>query len=206
MYAFLGFSKRLFTSLMSTFDITSDLVNSLDFLGHNASTKLLEVASGTFGILTNNNETINSHPLNVTVTYSPKCKFFNTSIAHISENSNTTFGHQIENYLITNFVCSSEGVDVHVVWGALGIAIMFVPGLVSMIIYIFSEPSCDNKFRKGEYPHDLIVMLLMAMFPLTVITRHPKDRYISEIQMAKPKIPRNVTSCVWPLLRLFLWQ
>ena len=104
---------------MSTFDITSDLVNSLDFLGHNASTTILGVASGTFGILTNNNETTRAYALNATVTYSPKCKLFNTSIANFNENNNITFDHQIENYLNTNFVCSSEGVDAHVVWGAL---------------------------------------------------------------------------------------
>ena len=188
MSTFLGFSKRLFTSLMSTFDITSDLVNSLDFLGHNASVKIVGATFGTSGASTNNTGTTNSHPHNTTVTYSPKCKFFNNSITNFSENNKTAFHNQIEKYLNTNFVCSSEGIDVHVVWGALGISIMFIPGLVSMIMYIFNEPRSgnefrkdyiftrtdeetrnDNKFRTGNYPHDLIVMLLMAMFPVTVI-------------------------------------
>ena len=181
----LGFSKRLFTSLMSTFDITSDLANSLDFLGHNASAKIVGATFGTAGASTNNNETTSSYPLNTTVTYSPKCKFFKNSITNFSESNITTFNDQIENYLNTNFICSSEGVDAHVVWGALGIAIMFIPGLISIIMYIFNDPDetnkrviftrqdeetrNDNKFRTGKYPHDLIVMLLMAMFPLTVI-------------------------------------
>ena len=54
-----------------------------------------------------------------------------------------------------------------------------------MIMYIFNDPGVthhrfiftrtdektrnDNKFRTGKYPHDFIGMLLMAMFPLTVI-------------------------------------
>ena len=53
MDAFLGFPKRLFTSLMSTFDITSDFVNSLDFLGHNASAKVSEVTSTIYRNLAN---------------------------------------------------------------------------------------------------------------------------------------------------------
>ena len=42
---------------MSTFDITSDLVNSLDFLGHNASAKIVGATFGTSGASTNNNGT-----------------------------------------------------------------------------------------------------------------------------------------------------
>ena len=164
-----GFSKRLFTSLMSTFDITSDLVNSLNFLGQNASAKMVGATFGASGASTNNNGTTNSHPHNTTVTYSPKCQFLNNYLTNFSENNNTTFNDRIEHYINANFVCSSEGVNAHVVWGALGIAIMFIPGLVSMVMYIFNNSHTKNKFRKGEYPHDLIVMLLMAMFPLTMI-------------------------------------
>ena len=141
MSTIFGFSKRLFTSLMSTFDITSDLVNSLDFLGHNASAKIVGATFGTSGASTNNNGTTSLHPHNTTVVHNPKCKFFNGSITNFSENNIATFNDQIENYLNTNFVCSSEEVDAHVVWGALGIAIMFVPGLVSMIMYIFNDPA-----------------------------------------------------------------
>ena len=93
-----GFSKRLFTSLMSTFDITSDLVNSLNFLGQNASANIVGATFGASGASTNNSGTTNSYPHNATVTYSPKCKVFNNSITNFSENNNTTFNGQIENY------------------------------------------------------------------------------------------------------------
>ena len=100
---------------MSTFDITSDLVNSLNFLGQNASAKIVGATFGASGASTKNNGTTNSHPHNTTVTYSPKCKFLNNYLTNFSENNKTTFNDRIEHYLKANFVCSSEGVDAHVV-------------------------------------------------------------------------------------------
>ena len=39
-------TKRLFTSLLSTFDIVSDLVNSCDFLGYSASKQIINLFYG----------------------------------------------------------------------------------------------------------------------------------------------------------------
>ena len=43
---YIGFVKRLFSAILSTFDIVSDLVNSCDFLGYDASGQITSSIHG----------------------------------------------------------------------------------------------------------------------------------------------------------------
>ena len=108
MAVYLNFLKRLFTSFLSTFDVVSDLVNSFDFLGYNASLKLKNAVIGD-----------GKNTLNKTLnTESNVCAFNYTTYNEYINNTQHGFYNNVS-------ICTSEGVDVHTIWGALGIFIMF---------------------------------------------------------------------------------
>ena len=176
-----GFFKRLLSSTMSFFDITSDLVNSCDFLGHNASATIIDAGKKMMDMvsrddLVSNNISDFKHSYHLRhVTSYEGCKLPKKFNSNPRNGYNATNIDRLTGLLYNSlfsdhgFVCGSEGVDEHVIWGTLGIIIMFIPGLVAIGMFMFNKPSPDNKFRKGKYPHDLIVIFLMAMFPLTVL-------------------------------------
>ena len=167
MDAVFDFSKRLFESLASTFDLTSDLVNSLDFLGHNVSRKVKDITLSIFSVSNNGSKPLNHLTTQIPfdVTNTP----INDSVAGFCHDYNAKLINQTQNDFNKQLVCSSEGNNEHMIWGILGIAIMFMPGLLSSLTYLLAKPKTSNKLRKGKYPHDLIVTLLWLMFPVTVV-------------------------------------
>ena len=94
----MGFGADLFSATTtfgaSSFDIGSDLVNALDFLGHNASRTMSDSLSNSFYLRHN---------------LTPVDMFDETSKAG-----------------------SQEIYDVHQIWGALGILIMFIRGVIDI--------------------------------------------------------------------------
>ena len=98
------------TFCASNFDIGSDLINSLDFLGYNVSRTLSDSLPKSFLL---------RHNL--------------TSVRMIDE---------------TNEADSREIYDVHQIWGALGILIMFLPGLVMIPLALAYLIHGRNAFKE----------------------------------------------------------
>ena len=112
----MGFGADLFSAITtfgaSSFDIGSDLINALDFLGHNVSRSMSEGLSKSLYL---------RHNL--------------TSIHGLDETSNAE---------------SPEIHDVHRIWGALGILIMFFPGIIRIpkaLVYLMHG---RNMFKEAE--------------------------------------------------------
>ena len=94
----MGFGADLFsiasTFCSSIFDIGSDLINSLDFLGHNVSTTMTDGLS---------------------------------RFIHLRHNLTP-----VDMFDETSKAGSQEIYDVHQIWGALEILIMFIPGVIDI--------------------------------------------------------------------------
>ena len=140
MNVYVPFLKRLLTSLLSTFDITSDLINSCDFLGYNASTHII---SSVYGNVKRAKEENTFHALS----YS-RCSTLNkTSTTLTLGNIDKSIAPNISNYILNSSstdvfknstICDPDEVDVHIVWGRLGITAMFAPGLIAILMYVFN--------------------------------------------------------------------
>ena len=129
-------TKRLFTSLLSTFDIVSDLVNSCDFLGYSASNHIINLFYGGGDL--------------------PKTQ----EPCQISPVTNGTLNTTFKDDAVNNSMCASDKEEVHLMWGILGIVTMFIPGFVAILMFIFNDSLAKNKFRTGEWSHDWKIVLI----------------------------------------------
>jgi hypothetical protein len=147
MNAFIVVTKRLFTSLLSTFDIVSDLVNSCDFLGYNASNQIIGQFFGRDDMPTTNDP------------------------CQIHPGSNGTLNTTFKDDVFNNSICvlEEEKIEVHLIWGILGIVTMFIPGLVAILMFIFNDSLSKNKFRTGDWSHDWKIVVILAAFPFSAI-------------------------------------
>ena len=126
----MGFGADLFSAITtlgaSSFDIGSDLINALDFLGHNVSKTMSEGLSKSLYL---------RHNL--------------TSMDGLDETSNAE---------------SQEIHDVHQIWGALGILIMFFPGIIRIpkaLVYLMHG---RNMFKEGEKVQETKIILFDFLF------------------------------------------
>ena len=128
----MGYGANLFgaTSTFGAtfFDLGSDLINSLDFLGYNVSQILLDNLLNTF--------------------YSSK------------EDHNLTC---IDMFNGTSRAESADNEEIHKIWGALGILIMFLPGIVSI------PPCLFLTIKKGKCLYGIASLIALLMCPLTVL-------------------------------------
>jgi hypothetical protein len=143
MAVYLSFGKRLFTSFMSTSDIVSDLVNSWDFLGYNASSQIINAISGNTVNASNDNS---SYPINIIL-----MNHNSTSCIpnyHINNTYNISLNNTITGASTNVSMCGSEEIGIHVVWGSLGIYIMFIPGLMFMVMFTFADTYTYLRMKK----------------------------------------------------------
>ena len=111
MNIFCLFPKQLFTAILSTLDIGSDLVNSLDFIGFNASetiTSYVEDQIEGIGNNTNWKSEMGMDKIN--------------DLIRIESGINGT----LNNYPIDE--------NVLMLWGLIGIGTMFLPGIVAFLL------------------------------------------------------------------------
>ena len=128
----MGYGANLFgatsTFGATSFDIGSDLINSLDFLGYNASHIIIN------NLLNQFYSSKEDHNLTCTDTFN------GTTIAE-----------------------SAEKVEIHQIWGILGILIMFLPGIASILPFLFST------IKRGRNLHTIVIVIAMFMFPFTLL-------------------------------------
>ena len=188
-----AFLQRLFTSILSIFDIVSDLVNSCDFLGYDASGQIFTSIFGDKSCITrlNNISTFYPSNQNLSHTSSKLCGFNFTSNETIVDGDNSTlrvnytFHETIVNgdnstlryeavEEFKNFSsCLEQRATIHVIWGSLGIGIMFLPGIMTIVMayatidhYSVNE---DLSIKDGPIWKRMRNLIAMFIFPITVI-------------------------------------
>ena len=109
MNIFCLFPKQLFTAILSTLDIGSDLVNSLDFIGYNASET---ITNSVEDFMESNGKNFN---------VMGKLNTFNNIIQMESGINGTTNNYPIDE-------------NVLMLWGLIGIGTMFLPGIVAFLL------------------------------------------------------------------------
>ena len=143
-----AFLQRLFTSILSIFDIVSDLVNSCDFLGYDASGQIFISIFGDKSNITRlNNVSALYHGNKTLFQTSPKiCGLNYTSNETIVSADNSTLTYETVEGLKN---CSSfldQRATIHVIWGSLGIGIMFLPGIMTiMMAYATIDHHSENE-------------------------------------------------------------
>ena len=188
-----AFLQRLFTSILSIFDIVSDLVNSCDFLGYDASGQIFSSIFGDKSCITRPNNVSSFYPSNQNLSHtsSKLCDFNCTSNETIGDGDNSTlrviytFNETIvsgDNSTLRyeaveefkNFSsCLDQRATIHVTWGSLGIGIMFLPGIMTiMMAYATIDHYSVNEnfsIKDGPIWKRLRNLIAMFMFPITVI-------------------------------------
>ena len=169
MAGYLRFGKRLFDSFMTTFDILSDAVNSFDLLGYNASSQILKTISGNTVNISNDN----SSYLLRNISMNQSSTLWNPNY-QTNNSFNNTYNSFINNTFIdklTNFsICGSDDIDVHPVWGYLGISIMFLPGLLFIVLFAFNDRINAYMFKTGDWSKDWMMLVSMMFFPITMLS------------------------------------
>ena len=123
----MGFGADLFSATTtfgaSIFDIGSDLINSLDFLGH-----------GAIGTIS---DSLLGHNANRTISDSLLKSFY------LRHNLTT-----VEIFEEMSDADSRETYEVHQIWGALGIFIMFLPGIINIPSVLCYSMNGRNLFKE----------------------------------------------------------
>ena len=162
MNIYLAFFKRLLTTILSTFDIVSDLVNSCDFLGYEAS---VQIKSSIFG--GNKNVSIPKWYVDT----SKMCGGPNFT----SHEASTIVNEKIiDQGTIKDFQNSSSCFDdrrkIHTVWGSVAIVIMLIPGIMTIIMTCSTKTKYEYfTMRHGTVFARIRNLVALLMFPLTVI-------------------------------------
>ena len=146
----MGYGANLFgatsTFGATSFDIGSDLINSLDFLGYNASHIILN------NLLNQFYSSKEDHNLTCTDTFN------GTTIAE-----------------------SAEKVEIHQIWGILGILIMFLPGIASILPFLFST------IKRGRNLHTIVIVIAM------VNNNNNKSHFLSNLYLYYIKLLNPIT-------------
>ena len=172
MNIIVAFLKRLFTSILSIFDIVSDFVNSCDFLGYDASGQIIRSILWDKSNVTKPGNISTLHPDNRT-NYQKLSNIcgsnytFNETI--INGDNNTSTYDVMEGFKNLSF-CLDQQRENHIIWGSIGIGIMFLPGIMILIMAYGTNTKNDIfDVRYGPVLTRARNFIAMAMFPLTVI-------------------------------------
>ena len=164
--------KRLFTSILSIFDIVSDLVNSCDFLGYDASGQIIRTIFWDESNITNPNNIPTVHPDNHTSleTASAMCGLNYTFNETMANGENNTSQYGATDGLKNLSSCFDDRKEIHMIWGSVGIGIMFLPGIMILIMAYITDTKNDIfDIRNGLILKRVRNFIAMALFPLTVI-------------------------------------
>ena len=162
MNTYLAFFKRLFTTILSIFDIVSDLVNSCDFLGYDASGQIKSSILGG-----NTNVSIPKWYVDA----SKMCGGHN-----ITSNEAFTIANKqiIDQDTIKDFQnlssCFDDRRETHIKWGSVAIVIMLLPGIMTIIMTCITKTKYEYfTMRHGSIFARIRNLVALLMFPLTVI-------------------------------------
>ena len=158
----LDLSKNVFTFATSSVDVGSDVINSLDFLGYNISSAFFIQRISDHVLPFNKSEIGNStdivYPLNPTTTY----RIDQTTTSSKPSESYTVdqiWGNQTT---ASNYQNDTDA-NVHLIWGILGIIIIFLPGLMSGL------PFVGMMIMRRKLGWALLWLLMSFTFPLSFL-------------------------------------
>ena len=164
------FFKRLFTSILSIFDIVSDLVNSCDFLHHDSSVRTPNNICKGNSNLHENVSTVYLTNKTTLETWSKMCGFEYDSDQGFTIVNNETVQREVVNGLENFPCCLDERAESHIIWGCVGLSIMFLPGIMTLIMTCISKTKYEYlTMRHGSKSSRIRNLVNILMFPLTII-------------------------------------
>lgn len=159
--------KKLITFASSLFDLGSDFINSLDFLGYNMSGKISSLVLDSFSSSIGEVDNLTMPDQNITT---------NPSLIALLDGRNNTKMDEMQ--------------EIHHFWGILGISIMFLPGIIiqfPFMLKFFKDNGCSCRYWK-EIPIRFFGFLI---YPITLIVTQimslccsVEDRYIGDLYMS----------------------